>query len=137
MSNTNYEKYLKYKLKYLELKNELEGGDNELEGGYNDDELEGGAASIETEEDKLKKEIIELFEGIKIEYGNLEKELAQVKAQRQQQQQVKAEAKVQPPQPIRSNNPLINELKQLLNTPYKKRTLEEIERILEIVNTKY
>ena len=33
MSNTNYEKYLKYKLKYLELKNELEGGNNELEGG--------------------------------------------------------------------------------------------------------
>ena len=46
MSNTNYEKYLKYKLKYLELKNELEGGNNELEGGdyydYNN-ELEGGA----------------------------------------------------------------------------------------------
>ena len=40
MSNTNYEKYLKYKLKYLELKNELEGGNNELEGGNN--ELEGG-----------------------------------------------------------------------------------------------
>ena len=137
MSNTNYQKYLKYKLKYLELKNELEGGDNELEGGYNDDELEGGVY-VETEEDKLKKEIIELFEGIKIEYGNLEKELAQVKAQlqpiqqrqqRQQQQQVK--------QPIRSNNPLLNELKQLQNILYKDRTPEQNERILEILNTKY
>ena len=45
MSNTNYEKYLKYKLKYLELKNELEGGNNELEGGNN--ELEGGAGGAD------------------------------------------------------------------------------------------
>lgn len=41
MSNSNYQKYLKYKLKYLDLKNELEGGNNQLE--YENDELNGGA----------------------------------------------------------------------------------------------
>jgi regulator of replication initiation timing len=33
MTNTNFEKYLKYKAKYLDLKTELQGGNNDLQGG--------------------------------------------------------------------------------------------------------
>jgi hypothetical protein len=71
MSNTNYQKYLKYKLKYLELKNELEGDVNELKGGGNEyeyDELEGGNAEAE----KLKNEINTALEAVKNDYLKLE-----------------------------------------------------------------
>ena len=87
MSNTNYEKYLKYKLKYLELKNELEGGNNELEGGYNyNNELEGGDDPVNiTIKDpqsfyKLQEDILTELEQVNQENAKLKLELAKAKA---------------------------------------------------------
>ena len=83
MSNSNYQKYLKYKLKYLELKNEFEGGNNQLEGGNyeyeEDNELEGGgpiqieiqdAASLKN----LEAEILTLVRLVNESFEKLSKE---------------------------------------------------------------
>jgi hypothetical protein len=86
MSNSNYQKYLKYKLKYLELKNELEGDNNQLEGGnyeyeeYN--ELEGGD-TIEirdiNELKQIQKEITEQVTEVKTSFNKLELENTDLK----------------------------------------------------------